>query len=94
MRFLLTRRHGRRLFSDSKGFLKEALETGPKFADFVSEKVVSGDGRLPKWLKTPIAVGERYTHLKETLRDLKLHTVIFESESWILGFIILRFLGL
>lgn len=65
--------------------LKEALENGPKFEDFITGKSVEsvervsvsvpGDGRLPKWLKTPIAVGERYTHLKETLRDLKLHTV-------------------
>ena len=67
--------------------LKAALENGPKFDDFVvgtADNAVQGDftasnvpgtGRLPKWLKTPIAVGQRYTHLKDTLRDLKLHTV-------------------
>lgn len=58
----------------TKNNLIEALENGPKFDDFVSGNV-RGDGRLPKWLKTPIAVGERYTHLKDTLRGLKLHTV-------------------
>lgn len=65
--------------------LKKALESGPKFSDFISghiscaseqdSKTVPGDGRLPKWLKTPIPVGERYSNLKDTLRDLKLHTV-------------------
>lgn len=60
----------------TKDLLKDALEKGPQFADFVTEKAsLPGNGRLPKWLKTPIPVGERYTHLKETLRDLKLHTV-------------------
>lgn len=64
----------------NKTGLKEALKVGPNFSDFVNEntKVAinsPGDGRLPKWLKTPIAIGERYSHLKETLRDLKLHTV-------------------
>ena len=65
--------------------LNEALKTGPKFSDFIrenqsgqSEEINSpGDGRLPQWLKTPIPVGERYTQLKETLRDLKLHTVSY-----------------
>ena len=75
--------------------LKAALENGPKFDDFVvgtADNAVQGDftasnvpgtGRLPKWLKTPIAVGQRYTHLKDTLRDLKLHTVsnIKEAEK-------------
>lgn len=60
-----------------KSALSEAIENGPKFAEFVemSSDNLPGDGRLPKWLKTPIAVGQRYTHLKETLRGLKLHTV-------------------
>lgn len=66
-----------------KEVLKEALESGPKFTDFISGEgsvavasaVSVSQPRLPKWLKTPIPVGERYFHLKETLRDLKLHTV-------------------
>lgn len=67
-----------RFYSTARKVLKEALENGPKFSDFVSgtENLhLPGNGRLPKWLKTPIPVGERYFHLKETLRDLKLHTV-------------------
>ena len=74
-----------RCFSSSaakigKTELQEALKTGPKFSDFISSESTQsanspGNGRLPQWLKTPIAVGERYSHLKETLRDLKLHTV-------------------
>lgn len=61
----------------TKEVFKEALESGPKFEDFVTGEnlPLPGNGRLPKWLKTPIPVGERYFHLKETLRDLKLHTV-------------------
>lgn len=31
--------------------------------------------RLPPWLKAPIPTGEQFTHLKETLRSLNLHTV-------------------
>ena len=63
----------------TKSSLSAALENGPKFSEFVEIKnndSLPGDGRLPKWLKTPIPVGQRYSHLKETLRDLKLHTVI------------------
>ena len=35
--------------------------------------------RLPEWLKTEIPVGKNYTHLKSTLRELKLHTVCEEA---------------
>lgn len=67
----------------NKSKLNEAMEFGPKFSDFIEMKNstndnLPGDGRLPKWLKTPIAVGQRYSHLKETLRDLKLHTVLIQ----------------
>lgn len=56
--------------------LEKALNSGPQFSDFIESATGEpGTGRLPKWLKTPIPVGERYTKLKETLRDLKLHTV-------------------
>lgn len=71
-----------RRFYGSKKEFKETLKAGPTFFDFINDKKgeklrtnSSGDARLPQWLKTPIAVGERYSHLKETLRDLKLHTV-------------------
>lgn len=72
-----------RPFSSKIKTLHEALLKGPSLADFIETKTSSaappsipGDGRLPKWLKTPIPVGERFSHLKETLRDLKLHTVL------------------
>lgn len=67
--------HMRRFTAGVREVLKEALENGPKFDDFVTGENLPGKGRLPKWLKTPIPVGERYFQLKETLRDLKLHTV-------------------
>lgn len=31
--------------------------------------------RLPPWLKTEIPIGKNYNRLKDTLRELKLHTV-------------------
>lgn len=31
--------------------------------------------RLPPWLKTEIPIGKNYNRLKNTLRDLSLHTV-------------------
>ena len=73
-----------RRFSTKFEKLSEALQTGPSLTDFIESKESKatsfpGDGRLPKWLKTPIPVGERFSHLKETLRDLKLHTVIIDN---------------
>ncbi|XP_043918870.1 lipoyl synthase, mitochondrial [Protopterus annectens] len=35
--------------------------------------------RFPPWLKTSIPVGKNYNRLKNTLRDLKLHTVCEEA---------------
>lgn len=35
--------------------------------------------RLPPWLKTEIPIGKNYNKLKNTLRDLNLHTVSFVS---------------
>ncbi|XP_071951638.1 lipoyl synthase, mitochondrial-like [Antedon mediterranea] len=35
--------------------------------------------RLPPWLKTEIPIGNNYYKLKETLRDLNLHTVCEEA---------------
>lgn len=34
-----------------------------------------GSGRLPSWLKVPIPTGREFSQLKESLRELKLHTV-------------------
>lgn len=36
--------------------------------------------RMPPWLKTKVPVGENYYRLKETLRDLNLHTVCEEAK--------------
>jgi lipoic acid synthetase len=35
--------------------------------------------RLPSWLETNIPMGENYTKLKTTLRELNLHTVCEEA---------------
>uniref|UniRef100_A0A4W5L5U0 Lipoyl synthase N-terminal domain-containing protein n=1 Tax=Hucho hucho TaxID=62062 RepID=A0A4W5L5U0_9TELE len=35
--------------------------------------------RLPPWLKTEIPIGKNYNKLKNTLRDLNLHTVCEEA---------------
>lgn len=37
--------------------------------------------RLPPWLKTEIPIGKNYNRLKNTLRDLNLHTVSFMGVS-------------
>ena len=35
--------------------------------------------RMPSWLKTKVPVGPHYHRLKESLRDLNLHTVCEEA---------------
>lgn len=45
-----------------------------------SEPRLPGTGRLPGWLKAPIPTGKKYTELKETLRELNLHTVCEEAK--------------
>jgi lipoic acid synthetase len=35
--------------------------------------------RKPDWLKTPLSSGERFTEIKQTLRDRNLHTVCEEA---------------
>lgn len=39
----------------------------------------------PKWMKESIPGGEKYTHIKKKLRDLKLHTVCEEAKCPNLG---------
>ncbi|GAA6088283.1 lipoyl synthase, mitochondrial isoform X1, partial [Tachysurus ichikawai] len=69
---------------------KEIKEDGLKLQDFISGdlsekskweehrgnlKRQKGERlRLPPWLKTEIPIGKNYNRLKNTLRDLKLHT--------------------
>ncbi|KAF5902285.1 lipoyl synthase, mitochondrial [Clarias magur] len=74
---------------------KEMKEDGLKLQDFISGdlsekskweeyrgnlKRLKGERlRLPPWLKTEIPIGKNYNKLKNTLRDLKLHTVCEEA---------------
>ncbi|KAM6939634.1 lipoyl synthase, mitochondrial [Xenentodon cancila] len=79
--------------SDRKKQLRS--EDGPDLQDFISgdlsEKSAWTDYkgdlkrqkgerlRLPPWLKTEIPIGKNYSRLKNTLRDLNLHTVCEEA---------------
>nr|XP_033803247.1 lipoyl synthase, mitochondrial [Geotrypetes seraphini] len=74
---------------------KEIIQNGPDLQDFISgdlsdrSKWVEYKGnlkrqkgerlRLPPWLKTKIPIGKNYNKLKNTLRDLNLHTVCEEA---------------
>ncbi|KJA29253.1 hypothetical protein HYPSUDRAFT_176029 [Hypholoma sublateritium FD-334 SS-4] len=88
--------HGRRCLATAtaslvappspKRKLSEALETGPTFDDFVSERVPerviltnSKGPRLPSYLKTSIPSGETFNKIKKDLRGLGLHTVCEEA---------------
>nr|XP_040043257.1 lipoyl synthase, mitochondrial isoform X1 [Gasterosteus aculeatus aculeatus] len=70
-------------------------DDGPDLQDFISGELSEkskweeykgnlkrGKGerlRLPPWLKTEIPIGKNFNRLKNTLRDLKLHTVCEEA---------------
>lgn len=58
------------------------IPDGPGLEAFINESVdnLPGDGRLPTWLKTPIAVGKHFSELKESLKGLSLHTVCQEAK--------------
>ncbi len=77
-----------RLFST----LKRPPAEGPAFSEFLTkashpkQEPILPPSRLPEWLRTPIAVGEKYSSLKDTLRGLKLHTVIVPILILILKF--------
>ncbi|XP_017316679.1 lipoyl synthase, mitochondrial isoform X1 [Ictalurus punctatus] len=74
---------------------KEMKEDGLKLQDFISGdlsekskweeyrgnlKRQKGERlRLPPWLKTEIPIGKNFNRLKNTLRELKLHTVCEEA---------------
>lgn len=80
-----------------KDDLKQRLEIGPDFQDFIAGKIPEnakwsnyagklkrdeGDRerlRLPPWLKTEIPIGKNYNRLKNSLRELNLHTVCEEA---------------
>ncbi|XP_037685544.1 lipoyl synthase, mitochondrial isoform X3 [Choloepus didactylus] len=72
---------------------KEFLRNGPDLQDFVSGDLADKSTwveykgnlkrqkgerlRLPPWLKTEIPMGKNYNKLKNTLRNLNLHTFPF-----------------
>ncbi|XP_006759353.1 PREDICTED: lipoyl synthase, mitochondrial isoform X1 [Myotis davidii] len=74
---------------------KEFLQNGPDLQDFVSGDLADKSTwdeykgnlkrqkgerlRLPPWLKTEIPMGKNYNKLKNTLRNLNLHTVCEEA---------------
>ncbi|PJF18995.1 hypothetical protein PSACC_01182 [Paramicrosporidium saccamoebae] len=51
--------------------LRQRLQT-----DFLEDTTsLPGNGRLPEWLRVPIPTSEKFSTLKDNLRELKLHTV-------------------
>lgn len=74
---------------------KKELSDGPDLQDFISGELSERSRweeyrgnlkrqkgerlRLPPWLKTEIPIGKNYNKLKNTLRDLNLHTVCEEA---------------
>ncbi|XP_051983374.1 lipoyl synthase, mitochondrial-like [Xyrauchen texanus] len=74
---------------------KEIKENGLNLQDFISGELSEKSKwdeyrgnlkrqkgerlRLPPWLKTEIPIGKNYSKLKNTLRDLNLHTVCEEA---------------
>ncbi|XP_056010546.1 lipoyl synthase, mitochondrial-like isoform X1 [Ostrea edulis] len=69
---------------------KKKIADGPDLGDFIHGDTKPESGnirrkkgerlRLPKWLKTDVAMGKDYHKLKENLRDLNLHTVCEEAK--------------
>uniref|UniRef100_A0A7N4NN72 Lipoic acid synthetase n=1 Tax=Sarcophilus harrisii TaxID=9305 RepID=A0A7N4NN72_SARHA len=74
---------------------KELLQNGPDLQDFISGDLSNKNTwaeykgnlkrqkgerlSLPPWLKTEIPIGKNYNKLKNTLRNLNLHTVCEEA---------------
>lgn len=50
-----------------------------KNADPVAAAIPREEHRLPKWLKTPIALGKNFHKFKQDVRELGLHTVCEEA---------------
>uniref|UniRef100_UPI00398E3A34 lipoyl synthase, mitochondrial isoform X1 n=1 Tax=Pristiophorus japonicus TaxID=55135 RepID=UPI00398E3A34 len=84
-----------RAFSTQPDKKKQLLEEGPDLREFISGELSDkktweeykgnlkrqkGERlRLPPWLKTEIPLGKNYNKLKNTLRNLNLHTVCEEA---------------
>lgn len=83
------------LTTAAKDRKKQLSADGPDLQDFISGELSDKDRweeyrgnlkrqkgerlRLPPWLKTEIPIGKNYNRLKNTLRDLNLHTVCEEA---------------
>ncbi|KAK4484427.1 hypothetical protein RD792_007006 [Penstemon davidsonii] len=77
------------------GLRRRLAEESPTLSDFV--KLQSDDNYSvevgtkkkplpkPKWMKEAIPGGDKYTHIKKKLRELKLHTVCEEAKCPNLG---------
>ena len=50
-----------------------------EIAEDLRARGIPREARKPAWLKVPMPGGERYQRVKETLRDLRLHTVCQEA---------------
>ena len=83
-------------FTQTLEELRQRLaEESPTLADFIklqSENEYSVEVGTkkkplpkPKWMKESIPGGEKYTHIKKKLRELKLHTVCEEAKCPNLG---------
>lgn len=59
--------------------LRQKLQEAPPPTELAPCSPQTGDlpgsGRLPSWLKVPIPTGREFSQLKDSLRELKLHTV-------------------
>uniref|UniRef100_A0A670XPP5 Lipoyl synthase N-terminal domain-containing protein n=1 Tax=Pseudonaja textilis TaxID=8673 RepID=A0A670XPP5_PSETE len=66
---------------DLKDFISGELSDKTKWAEYKGHlKRQKGERlRLPPWLKTEIPIGKNYNKLKNTLRNLNLHTVCEEA---------------
>uniref|UniRef100_A0A668RCW7 Lipoyl synthase, mitochondrial n=1 Tax=Oreochromis aureus TaxID=47969 RepID=A0A668RCW7_OREAU len=66
---------------DLQDFISGELSEKSKWAEYKGTlKRQKGERlRLPPWLKTEIPIGKNYNRLKNTLRDLNLHTVCEEA---------------
>uniref|UniRef100_A0A1A8KQE3 Lipoyl synthase, mitochondrial n=2 Tax=Nothobranchius kuhntae TaxID=321403 RepID=A0A1A8KQE3_NOTKU len=66
---------------DLQDFISGDLSEKSKWAEYRGNlKRQKGERlRLPPWLKTEIPIGKNYNRLKNTLRDLNLHTVCEEA---------------
>ncbi|XP_029008219.1 lipoyl synthase, mitochondrial [Betta splendens] len=66
---------------DLQDFISGELSEKSKWAEYRGNlKRQKGERlRLPPWLKTEIPIGKNYNRLKNTLRDLNLHTVCEEA---------------